>query len=364
MWTGQIDNENPLIQAWAGGDSLIITKAEGYAQNVLKQELELAGKVTFTEGVKIKVRVPANTEAYNLDKIIIYAKLNQSATEAELIEYTASVAQPIPSVQTDSEFLFDIDCLLTGGASSDIDVIITSGIYVTNISLSETLENYPTTEETIELIQQTAPQERFMAEYNVTTLAQIEAAEASGKTCYVNQGFYRARLEGIINNVAYFSSAYSLEGSSPELQTLMCDQNGWSTSHHGLAKSYSPTLSGVPTAPTASAGANNTQIATTGFVSQALANISTTTTTTATIPNSALWDYNSLSLRYYNNVTVAGIPASPNTLCMVSPTGIEDASIWVNCGMYCEDIPSDNTVRFSCDVPPDNSLAVNVAIFS
>lgn len=85
-------------------------------------------------------------------------------------------------------------------------------------------------------------------------------------------------VDDLSSNVTTLSSTVS--GHTASIRTLQTDLNSaesnisnLQTSLAGKANIASPTFSGVPKAPTASAGTNNTQIATTAFVKTALSGI-------------------------------------------------------------------------------------------
>lgn len=91
----------------------------------------------------------------------------------------------------------------------------------------------------------------------------------------------------------------------------------------------SPALSGTPTAPTASSGTNNTQIATTAFVATAI-NLATTALGTMSSQNS-----NSVSITggtitntTVNGVTVGSNASNAKTISNLTPSGGSNGDVW------------------------------------
>ena len=83
-------------------------------------------------------------------------------------------------------------------------------------------------------------------------------------------------VDGLSSSVTTLSSTVSGHTASigtlqTDLDTAESNISTLQTSLAGKANISSPAFSGVPTAPTASAGTNNTQIATTAFVQSAVA---------------------------------------------------------------------------------------------
>ena len=126
---------------------------------------------------------------------------------------------------------------------------------------------------------QDAVQEIYWCTYNSTLSADIETAYQAGKIPAVynpshSQIFY---LNWRQNAAAHIFTSIFQSGGNWLAQRIICSANTWSLNPSvGLAPLASPTLTGTPKAPTATAGDNTTQIATTAFVqgelSTALAN--------------------------------------------------------------------------------------------
>ena len=103
----------------------------------------------------------------------------------------------------------------------------------------------------------------------------------------------------------------------------------------------SPTFTGTPKAPTATAGTNTTQIATTAFVKTALDN-ATSSMVTISIPTSAWSDRTA-------TVTCTGVTSTSNIIVTSDPSTMEAATA---AGVYCSG-QGTNSLTFSAmsDVP-------------
>lgn len=119
--------------------------------------------------------------------------------------------------------------------------------------------------------------EVFIAEYGVTTSAQIEAAYQAGKLClcsYTNNGktflFYLTQRQSA--TVHDFGACY-YSSSAQYIRSVYCDNDSWTGKGNNVAPLKDPAFTGTPTAPTASSGDDSTQIATTAFVQAALPSV-------------------------------------------------------------------------------------------
>lgn len=111
----------------------------------------------------------------------------------------------------------------------------------------------------------------FWCTYGTTTYAEIEAALTAD------------RIPVLMDNTRLYVY-YRTGGSTPSHEFTAAGQNkvfqlkcassdsSWSRENTSIAPLNSPSLTGEPTAPTATAGTNTTQIATTAFVATAIAN--------------------------------------------------------------------------------------------
>lgn len=120
----------------------------------------------------------------------------------------------------------------------------------------------------------------FIAIYGTTTASEVQAAINAGKLVMAmkSDGGSIALLCGIASTV--YSFCYSAPNATANvgypwfsMWTLNRSTNSWNTVHTTqVAKRENPDLTGTPTAPTAAAGTNTTQIATTAFVQNAIDN--------------------------------------------------------------------------------------------
>lgn len=108
----------------------------------------------------------------------------------------------------------------------------------------------------------TAPTEVFWATYGTTTSAEIEAAYQAKKEvlCEYGDMIYALRYRG--NSTTHTFVAYMNSSG----YYVRCSSDVWANGSISLAPLNSPTLTGTPKAPTAAAGTDTTQIATTAFV--------------------------------------------------------------------------------------------------
>lgn len=102
--------------------------------------------------------------------------------------------------------------------------------------------------------------------YGTTTSAEIEAAYQANKKVWCTYG-------NKVYPLTYRESAtihHFVMFHNQARYALKCDNNTWSDSTSTFAKKDSAQLTGTPTAPTAAAGTNTTQLATTAFVQTAV----------------------------------------------------------------------------------------------
>lgn len=126
------------------------------------------------------------------------------------------------------------------------------------------------------------PEALYFCDYNVTTNAQIEAALAANKIpvlLYSDTLYVFDRRVSTTNH--YFCAVHSTSSSS-NYYYARCNSNAWTSGSGTLARLASPTFTGTPKAPTASAGDNTTQLATTAFVQQEISNAGIPSASSAT----------------------------------------------------------------------------------
>ena len=109
--------------------------------------------------------------------------------------------------------------------------------------------------------------ETFEAIYGTTTSAEIEAAYQKGQNVVCKYGGRIYPLTSRTSATIHYFSIGAVEDES--LIGVNCNNNTWSLLDMELAPLASPALTGTPTAPTAAAGTNTTQLATTEFVQTA-----------------------------------------------------------------------------------------------
>ena len=105
------------------------------------------------------------------------------------------------------------------------------------------------------------------------TNAQIDAALEAGKICFYESAEGLAPLIGRFENPDLELVHVFLKKDAEYAGTfsyIFCKDDSWSGTTFTAASIYSPALQGTPTAPTAAAGTNTTQIATTAFVNTAI----------------------------------------------------------------------------------------------
>lgn len=109
-------------------------------------------------------------------------------------------------------------------------------------------------------------EEIYDVTYGTTTSTEIEAAYQANKLVrciYSNKEYLLTyRESATIHHFVVFHNQARY--------ALKCDNDTWSDSTSTFAKKDSPQLTGTPTAPTATAGTNTTQLATTAFVQTAV----------------------------------------------------------------------------------------------
>jgi len=113
----------------------------------------------------------------------------------------------------------------------------------------------------------------FVAEYGVTTTAEVYAAKTAGKQIFANKnGIYYPLVGG--GNTSTGASAYALvDGSGYVINILrLANPSTWTSSSMTLAESDSPVLTNARASETPAASSNDTHFATTAFVQTAVSN--------------------------------------------------------------------------------------------
>ena len=121
----------------------------------------------------------------------------------------------------------------------------------------------------------------FIATYGTTTASEIRTALNAGKLVFVPRGtgayVYAGEGTEVISGTEYdyyiFTNAH-VDGRQI-FEVRVRNDNVWSFDDIYVVGDTSPQFYGTPTAPTAAAGTNTTQLATTAFVQTAITNIDT-----------------------------------------------------------------------------------------
>ena len=146
------------------------------------------------------------------------------------------------------------------GIATGAEVNVQADWNVTNTSSDAYIKNKPT-----------IPADKvFIAEYGVTTRADLVSAINSKKAIFV------VYISDVVPVMAQNDSSgshvylYGISGTRTIRLYDVSSEKTWSYTEYRSAGVYSPEFTGTPTAPTATAGTNTTQIATTAFVQNAV----------------------------------------------------------------------------------------------
>lgn len=113
----------------------------------------------------------------------------------------------------------------------------------------------------------------FIAEYDVTTWSEVNAAVQDGKAVIATSGTAGETLPLVGTDPDDYFIFRGIGTGGNIFEFELDDTDDWTRSGGStLATLVSPTFSGTPKAPTAAAGTNTTQIATTAFVKTAIDN--------------------------------------------------------------------------------------------
>lgn len=114
-------------------------------------------------------------------------------------------------------------------------------------------------------------------------------------------------------------------GSITGTMTLAGALSGTTATFSGAISAVSPTFTGTPIAPTAAAGTNTTQIATTAFVQAATGTLGTMSTQNA---NNVNITGGSISGTNINTFTVGSNATGTKTVSSSAPSGGSDGDVW------------------------------------
>lgn len=194
-------------------------------------------------------------------------KVNNKALSAD-ISLTASDVGAVADanyVHTDNNYTSTEKSKLAGIASG-AEVNVQADWNVTDTASDAFIKNKPTIP--------TITEEVFVATYNSTTFANVQTAVNAGKTVFVkfppdsDGASMYGSLAVLTSSIAIF--IHNSDSINVYYTTLNKTGNTWSNTRTILAKRDSPIFVGTPKAPTATAGTNDTQIATTEFVNTAV----------------------------------------------------------------------------------------------
>lgn len=220
--------------------------------------------------------------------------------------YSSSNKAATVSTVTNAINALDGGTIGTGGTTKTI-----TSLSQTNGNVSATFSDiaFPTEILTVTATRGASPSLLISAD---VTYADIYAAMVAGKTVIVKfletagstvyGYFYPVGYPYYSGDTLYFSHAEPNTGRTECLSVTSSDF--WQFDYLALAPKASPTFTGTPKAPTAAAGTNTTQIATTAFVQGELADYSPLTANNAIASNA---DLNSLTAPgdYYANTPTA-----------------------------------------------------------
>lgn len=140
---------------------------------------------------------------------------------------------------------------------------------------------------------------------------------------------------------------YQLTQTGAQVQNLLNDISN-------KAPKASPALTGTPTAPTAVAGTNTTQIATTAFVQSAVSDKQKQHITTSVTLPAANWSNHSIA------VTVNGVTSTNTVMVTFVPSSVSTVS---TSEVYCAS-QNTNSLTFECyGSMPLEDITVNILIF-
>ena len=196
-------------------------------------------------------------------------KVNNKALSADITLSASDVGAVADAnyVHTDNNYTSTEKSKLAGIASG-AEVNVQADWNVTDTASDAFIKNKPTIP--------TITEEIFVATYNSTTYADVQTAVNAGKTVFVKfppdsldaRNFAPLVIMAPTSHLAIFIC--HTDAINVRYITLKQDGNVWSYTRTTLALRDSPILVGTPKAPTAAAGTNDTQIATTEFVNTAV----------------------------------------------------------------------------------------------
>ena len=281
-WTGGLtENGIALLQQWANEKTLHIDYARGYQTNTQKDQVNIAAKKSIDGGVSVQLLFGPKAAQYTLNKIRIYARIDDGA-DTDLAEYTGS--QVIPASSTAEDFMFSIWCALLLDESKTFEVTVDSGIGVTVDALNAAIAS-------------------------VTNSGTLSSPNLTGTP---------------ITTTPNASSPNPAQVANVEFVT-----NSISAAINGLAPLENAAFTGTTTAVTPANTSNNNQVATTRFVQNLISAIPAAVIDNTVTNNS---DHAVKSSGIYNFVSnaIANIPAAviDNTVTNNSDHAVKSSGIY------------------------------------
>lgn len=351
-WTGQLTQAGiNLLQEWASGSkTLYVPQVIGLLNNTQKVTLTAANRTFIStsadKGVKIQLIFPLQQAAYSVNKIRIMANLDNTSNII-LAEYENSSPQEIPSISDNPESIFELWCYLALDKVDDIEIDYDENGKATHQEVNEAVsasqsETKEYTDNAINAlnVSDTADNTKYVSAVSENKGKISVSRVAFNPTVSISAGNNTSapgiavNVSGASSSVQYLTKAavgvYGVTKLSSTVsnseETLAATPKGVSAAVNGILDS--PTFTGVPKAPTASVGTNNTQIATTAFVNQAVKNVSitldnaVTNTSNNAVTSSAIYSYvdnvvSNISVNI-NNANLVNVTVNGGTLTNVS----------------------------------------------
>lgn len=187
MWKGAVTNAGAaLLRQWAAGGTLTITKAQGGSGNVgeanLKaqtalvnpmQVLSITSYTAGSTGITYKIQILANTVAYTIKQIGVFAKLG-SGTETLIALFEDATGMQVPASADMPDYVFSFAATVQMSNSGSLSVTVDASALVSmedmKAYVDEALADIDLTELDEHIANKSNPHE--------VTAAQVGAAEA------------------------------------------------------------------------------------------------------------------------------------------------------------------------------------------